>query len=106
MGWEERNGRRYYYAKRREGGRVVSQYAGYGPAAEGIAKLQEQDNRRRALWRERDRAERAVERAVDRQVDEVCALARAVASAALLTSGYHQHKGQWRRRSDHKDSRA
>ncbi len=39
MGWEERNGRLYYYEKRREGRRVVSQYVGTGTFAEACAVL-------------------------------------------------------------------
>jgi len=33
MGWEERRGRKYFYRKRRNGGRVVSEYLGAGPDA-------------------------------------------------------------------------
>ena len=35
MAWEERNGKSYYYQKRREGDRVVSEYIGTGELATG-----------------------------------------------------------------------
>ena len=37
MGWEIRGGKRYYYRKQREGGRVVSVYLGAGATAERLA---------------------------------------------------------------------
>ncbi len=34
MGWEDRGGNRYYYRKRWEGGRCISEYLGAGATAE------------------------------------------------------------------------
>ena len=94
MSWERRGNRRYYYRKRREGDRVFSEYVGAGDLAETAATLD-------ALEREFRRAERQRReelRALDAQIDEVCDLIRALTYAALLVSGYHTHKGQWRRK--------
>ncbi len=100
MGWEDRNGRSYYYRKERSGGRVRSVYVGTGSMARGLALLDGLD-----------RAEKADERdarAREREADEI---AEAVASAAgvvcdtlrtavLLAEGFHTHKRQWRRTRD------
>jgi hypothetical protein len=94
MSWEQRGNRRYYYRKRREGDRVISEYVGAGELAETAVAID-------ALEREIRRAERqrrAERRALDAQIDEVCDLIRALTFAELLVSGYHTHKGQWRRR--------
>jgi predicted proteasome-type protease len=94
MSWEQRGDRRYYYRKRRDGDRVISEYVGAGELAETAAALD-------ALEREARRAERQSRqeaRALDAQIDEVCDLIRALTYAELLVAGYHTHKGQWRRK--------
>ncbi len=98
MGWETRNGRRYYYRKRWEGGRVVSEYVGRGDMAGLFAAMDDADAQQAVLDQEERRAEREAERAIDRQIDEACDLARHIATAALLAAGYHAHKGAWRKR--------
>jgi len=100
MGWEERKGRLYYYRKRREGNRVVSEYLGSGELAGAIAALDqiEREEREYKRWVERQERE-----ALDReagQVDEVLDLIRTLTHAALIASGYHTHKGQWRKRRE------
>ena len=97
MGWEERNGKRYYYRKRRIGNRVVSEYVGGGEIGDLVAELD-------AIERRERRAERAacleernhdleIARGIDAVGDRVLALTRAV----LLANGYHTHKGQWKK---------
>jgi hypothetical protein len=51
MAWEERNGRMYYYRKRREGGRVVSEYVGAGIGAEAIATMDRIDQEEQKIAR-------------------------------------------------------
>ena len=41
MGWEDRNGRSYYYRKERTGGRVRSVYVGNSQMAHGLVMLDE-----------------------------------------------------------------
>jgi hypothetical protein len=91
MGWETRGNRRYLYHKRRRGRRVVSEYVGSGPLAE--------------LTAEREDAEREARRQAEHEEDEIgteiadlCDLALLLARAHLLAEGYHQHRGNWRRR--------
>jgi hypothetical protein len=93
MAWEQRNNRRYYYRKRRDGQRVISEYVGPGASARDAAAL-------RALTVEARRARRrrwAAICAVDDQVDQACDLIQALAQAALLVTGHRIHKGQWRK---------
>ena len=100
MAWEERGIQRYYYRKRREGERVVSEYIGRGPLAEGIARLEVLDREREEAVRQQRSAERAALDAEAAEVEAVEGLVRTVTHAALLASGYHTHKGQWRKRHE------
>jgi len=100
MGWEKRGHHLYYYRKRREGKRVISEYVGRGELAEATATLDaldrhEQEDERAAL-----RDEREAQRAVDQAIDTAGELVRALTHTVLLASGYHKHKGQWRKRRD------
>jgi hypothetical protein len=100
MGWEDRSGNRYYYRKRREGKRVISEYIGTGLAGE-LAEIfdaeeqHETEHKRRELRKQNQQAA-----AIDSQVNEVGKHARAIMQACLLLAGYHTHKGQWRKRRD------
>ena len=94
MSWEKRGDRRYYYRKRRQGDRVISEYVGAGELAEACAALDALEREVRRAARERRQAERAL----DAQVGQACDLIRALTCAALLVTGHHTHKGQWRKK--------
>jgi hypothetical protein len=100
MAWEDRNGNLYYYRKRREGGRVVSEYVGGGLAGE-MAELftaedrQEAEYKRRAMLKQRRQAS-----AIDSQVNDIDKYTWTITRACLLLAGYRTHKGQWRKRRD------
>ena len=96
MAWEERSGRCYYYRKRREGGRVLSEYVGGGLAGEMAAMLEQMERERRAAEREPWRRQIAAEAALDQEVGEYDELVRRLTAAALLASGYYRAKRQWR----------
>ena len=98
MGWERRGHGLYYYLKYRHGKRVVSEYVGGGPAAEALAQLINRRREERQVEREEERRQREQERAIDREIDEIEEWARLLTTAALLVSGYHMHKGQWRKK--------
>jgi hypothetical protein len=89
MGLEKRGSRCYLYHKRRVGRRVFSEYVGSGPLAELIAERETAD-------REARKAEREEE--PDPEIAELYELAMLLARAHLLAEGYHQHRGNWRRR--------
>ena len=105
MGWEQRNGRLYYYEKRREGERVVSQYVGTGSFAEACAVLNEAAKQKRQRQREAVREEQEALDREAKQVKDVLERIRALTHAALIAGGYHTHKGQWRKRREHRESR-
>lgn len=97
MSWETRGNNRYYYRRRKVGGRVVSEYIGGGLLAEAVAGLDEleRDERRRAAaeWR----AIVAADGQHAEALAEVDNVVRSAVAAALIASGYHQHRRQWRR---------
>jgi len=103
MGWERRGTTWHFYTARRVGGRVVKEYI--PDAAASLA----------ARLADEKRAERDAERAADaRARADLDALADAVAPldeladtayrAAMLAAGYHNHKGQWRKRRGERDT--
>ena len=100
MAWEKRRRKRYYYTKRRCAGRVLSDYVGAGESAQLIATLHALYREQRIAERRQWRRERESRRAADADIDHLGANIRLLVAAALLASGYHTHKGQWRSRHD------
>ena len=96
MAWEDRNGKSYYYQKRREGERVVSEYIGAGYVATLIAQLEQIEQQRKAEEREQWRRQQAEEAALDSEIAAYVRLVKALTAAVLLASGYHRPKRQWR----------
>ena len=94
MTWQKRGNRRYYYRKRRQGDRVISEYVGAGQLAETEAAL---DNLERQI-RRAQRRRRQEHRALDAQVNQICDLIRILTDSVLLINDYHTHKGQWRKK--------
>lgn len=103
MAWETRRGRAYYYRKERDGDRVRSVYIG---AASELTNAIEMLT---GYCRETERLEREEQRASEKEqrqkLDELDKLGRnaekettAIVSAYLTASGYHYHRGQWRKR--------
>ena len=99
MGWEarERGAGSYYYRSVREGERVRKEYVGGGALGQVAAKMDETERLRRkeeiAYRRaERERLERSAA-----FLQELTEAAKVLVRAHLLASGFHQHKGQWRR---------
>ncbi len=101
MGWEVRNGAGpYYYRSVRSGDRVKKEYVGGGRLGQVAAKIDETERLRRteeaAYWEaERERLERSA--AFLHELEEA---AKVLVRAHLLASGFHQHKGQWRRQRE------
>jgi hypothetical protein len=97
MAWEERNGRRYYYRKRRKGKHVISDYMGAGLAGE-IAEIFDIEDREETEYKRAEfRKQKASAEEIDRQAREAEKYTRAITQACLLLAGYHVHKRQWRK---------
>lgn len=100
MPWEYRRRRKYYYAVRRYGSKVIKTYYGSGipgQLAEQADIEERHDRQRERMWR---RDVRHAEQALLDFSDALDVLQR----AELVAAGYHQHdRGQWRqkRRSSH-----
>jgi hypothetical protein len=102
MGWEK--GGKYYTRSRRVGGRVVREYVGMGDVG-FLAGLD--DWRRRednAYARERRNAERAADVTREKALIAYCQVVDAIVVRALALSGYHLHKGEWRRKRGTKEA--
>jgi hypothetical protein len=97
MAWEDRNGRKYYYRKRREGKRVISEYIGGGLAGELSALYDYEDKFKTDV--QRAELTKVKEDAVklNRQIREVERITKAMTRAVLLLSGYHAPRRQWRK---------
>jgi hypothetical protein len=103
MGWETRkSGGRYYTRSRRVDGRVVREYVGGGVLGEIAALEDYYERRRREEETAYQREERERLQALTAPTEELCDAVEVIARAALLASGYHRHKGEWRKRRDAK----
>jgi hypothetical protein len=98
MAWEARGKGRYYYSSARVDGRVVRTYHGSGRSAAQVA-------RQHALAREAAQADTAAAQALEQEyeplerlADEADEQVDLLLEIALLAGGFHEHKGQWRRR--------
>ena len=98
MPWEQRNHKPYYYHKRRQGQRVISEYVGAGQLAETVAAF---DQCLRQA-RQSERQAQAALQTLHAEVDQVCDLIQILTQASLLTAGFHTHKGQWRKKHQEK----
>ncbi len=96
MAWEERNGKSYYYQKRREGRQVISQYIGSGYLATLAAQLDQIGQIERAAEREQWHRQQAKQAALDIEIAEYARLVQTLTAAVLLASGCHRPKRQWR----------
>jgi ribosomal protein S6E (S10) len=90
MGWETRRGRQYYYRKKWVRGRVVSEYIGGGDIAQFVAMMAEPKARSVKPVNEFAELDQAIQ-TTQKQIDILLA-------ATYKASGYHQHKGQWRKK--------
>jgi len=100
MAFEQRGNRSYHYEKRRIGRRVVSTYVGGGLLAVQAAEIsatarQERDQRRRKKIKLRDQ-----EKQIDRHLNEQARIITDITGQCLRLAGFHQHKGQGRKKRD------
>jgi hypothetical protein len=101
MGLEQRKGNLYYYEKKRVGNRVVSEYVGSGMLALiGQARADE-----KAIVRQFIKRQKADIAKLEAEVDLVFGWIDNLSSSQLIASGYHRHKGQWRKRRNESHSK-
>ncbi len=98
MPLEHRNGRSYYHHSRRIGKRVRKEYAGSGEAAALMQKFDEmeRDEKDFAAWQKKKELSEWQERCA--LVRKAIARANRCVADALRSSGWHQHRREWRRR--------
>jgi len=100
MAWEKRGNHHYYYRKRREGKRVISEYLGTGDIARLISVLDRDEQMECQYKRDRLRKHKGNAMELTRNVNQLSVAVNGLLRATLLISGYHPHKGQWRRIRD------
>jgi hypothetical protein len=100
MGIEARHksGKLYYYRKRREGGKVISEYQGGGELVHIYQHIEARERAKKEAERARAKAERRTMAEIDKQIDDFSKMVDTLMQAELIAKGYHQHKRQWRRR--------
>lgn len=98
MGWEKRGDQRYYYAKKRNGKRIVSQYWGSGEVAQAVATLNQLDYQKKQFERDLWQIQKQNEAEIDQALNEIAGLIRILTKALLINAGFHTHKRQWRKK--------
>src|ERR1041385_4169540 len=94
MGWEQRGKNQYYYRKQRAGSRVRSVYVGRGELAQLVSRFQSTSSIIEQIARSRNQDHTQTQKA-ERVFEQATQL---VIEATLLTSGFHTHHRQWRRK--------
>jgi hypothetical protein len=104
MGWDRKGScGLYYYKSVREGDRVRKVYLGRGPRAEAEAGQVEARRQARQAERATCRQDVAKVAAAEQALRDLKTLAGQLVQAALEGAGFHQHRGQWRRRRHARD---
>ncbi len=104
MAWETRGNNSYLYQKERNGEKVKSVYVGRGEVAFLIDELDnagkfEKEQTRAEIIRQRELSE-----AIDEQLNALSEINQSLVDALFLINGFHQHKRQWRKKRNGKNS--
>lgn len=105
MSLEARRGKLYYYEKRRVGSRVVSEYRGKGMIALLSQRYAQEEAEKKVAERERLKRKKEEFAALDADLDCIFEWVKTLSTSELVSSGYHNHKGQWRKRRDESHSK-
>ncbi|MFH1698776.1 MAG: hypothetical protein ABH882_06940 [Candidatus Omnitrophota bacterium] len=97
MAWEARGNNIYYYRKKRIARRVISEYVGRGEMAREIALMDLAERKERYNRIMIIRQQREEFGLFDNQVVRVNLFVSKMVVAFLIITGFHKHKGQWRR---------
>lgn len=106
MAYENRNGRQYYYRKKREGNRVISEYIGNGEAAALLSQLDEIDRYEKAVEAEEMRKKRETEAKIDCELLRLESEIKKLTETFLISSGFYKTKSrEWRiRKNEYENS--
>ncbi len=89
----------YYYRARKEGGRVVKEYAGAGHVALVARDADERLRIVEQIEAEERRSALAAFEAEEAPLADLCRRTELLARGALLGAGYRRHdRGEWRKR--------
>jgi hypothetical protein len=93
MAWESRGRKKYYYRKERVGNHVRSIYAGHGISG----RISEKEDKDKRILGEKPNVKLydCIER--EKELDKIADDVELVVNSIFLISGYHCHKGQWRK---------
>jgi stress response protein SCP2 len=94
MSWE----RGYYYHARKVNGHVVKTYVGKGLDRQMMVQLARLNRDHHELLAIAGRNERQRLQELDDLLDKLTNAAEALMRASLEAAGYHQHRGQWRKK--------
>lgn len=97
MGWDKG---KYYTRSRKVRGRVVREYIGGGRFGLAVAGIDAIERVQRLGERKRLLNEKAELETFDDRIAMIVESAEAIAHATLLVAGYHEHRGQWRKRRE------
>ncbi len=97
MGWENRNGKLYYYRKERDGTRVCSIYIGSSETAHLISKFEAMRREEKEMKRLHQRKLREIDERADQVIESHEEATQVLLTATLLAAGLHTHHRQWRR---------
>jgi len=98
MSLEQRSGRFYFYEKRREGRRVVSRYIGSGELAFVAAEISDKERQEHERQRRKKQKTHNEQKEIDQQLTRAERSLANILRAILGAAGFHQHKGQWRKK--------
>jgi hypothetical protein len=101
MAIEERNGKRYYYRKKREGGRVVSEYVGAGEIADRLYESDLMEREYREFVATSDRQEINQLKAIDKNLSELEREIKRLTEQVLTEKGFYKTRSrEWRLKTD------
>lgn len=95
MAW---NNKRYYTRSIKRDGRVIRQYLGNSPLALMVADADRERRLRRQQKTQQLRALKAELAELDTLIQALHSFADGAAALARIDAGYHNHKGQWRKK--------
>ena len=93
MAWEARGKKKYYYRKKRIGNKVRSIYI--GNEIRGKNPATEDENKRKSGEKQSCWLYECLEK--EKDLDKMADHVELVVNSIFLISGYHCHKGQWRK---------